>query len=264
MRNQPSENGIYRLNSFHEGIQLALQLKKKTIAFFDLDNTVIITVGFKPNQPKIRQSGYGSDIWFSAVLNTLDKKAEDFPKIYMMFLQEYFEIQRHAHQMTTEDSVTEGLKRLQENNIPIFGLTARSNSISEVTLQRLRDLSIQFTTPCHETIVLDIPKTTDHPEDAIFKHGVIFCNGRSKKTCLDAFVKTDIGASFFEKAEAVLFMDDKPGYCTELQSYLSEKGKHPIVVHYTHVEEKLPVASNDDMADDRAHLAEELHREFHF
>lgn len=252
-------NGVFHHSNFGDCIDETVAHNKKTMAFFDLDNTVIITAGYKPNQKEItRKSGYGSDIWFNDMCRKLDKNSPEYKKMCFLLLHEYFEIQRHAHHVTTEDNVAEKLNLLHDNNIPVFGLTARSNGISDVTLERLKALNIRLTVPSDIPVKIEAPAKPDSTDDAVFKQGVIFCSGRSKKLCLEAFVKTKIGAAFFEKAEIVLFVDDRRDYCEEVRDYLLAQGKQEIVVHYTHVEDVVPRATEAEIVEDRKQLSEKL------
>lgn len=256
-------DNIDQCNDFSACIQRILNSNKKVVAFFDLDNTLIITIGYKPNLPRKRYSGYGSDIWFAEMFKKLDKTAANYQQLYMLLLSEYFIIQQHAQVMTTEDCVAEWLAKLHEKNIPIFGLTARSESISNITLQRLHELGIHFSHTNSDSIRLDLP-AKDCCDNAIFKQGIIFCAGRSKRTCLDAFAKTTYGSAVFSNAEEIMFMDDKHSHCQDIQEYLREKKIASTIMHYTQVEDKLPVATNEEIAEDRMRLSQDLKMSFHF
>lgn len=254
---------IYQGNDFSSCIQRILNSNKKAVVFFDLDNTLIITIGYKPNLPHKRHSGYGSDHWFSEIFKQLNKNDANYSQRYMLLLSEYFIIQQHAQIMTTEDCVAKELAKLHEKNIPIFALTARSESISDVTLNRLQKLGIQFTHPNNDRIRLEVP-AKNGCDDAIFKQGIIFCASRSKRSCLDAFAKTTFGSVIFNNADEVIFMDDKHSHCQDVLEYLREKKVTATIMHYTQVKDKLPVATNEEIADDRMRLSQDLKMSFLF
>ncbi|OGT43764.1 MAG: hypothetical protein A3F13_08495 [Gammaproteobacteria bacterium RIFCSPHIGHO2_12_FULL_40_19] len=266
-RNMQSMNectaSIEQSVDFSLSVQQLLTLGKKSVAIFDIDNTLLITIGYRPNASRTRQSGYGSDIWFSAVFSQLDKTSPDFHTMYLLLLSEYFIIQQHAQHVTTEDCVPALLAQLKENNISVLGLTTRTSCISDITLQRLAELGIQFSHHDAETMTLPV-SIKDCSDDAIFKQGVIFCSGRSKKLCLDAFINTSLGLSLFQGVETVLFMDDKLSHCEEVSQYLRLRVPASRTVHYTHVEEDLPVADKAQIDEDRSRLSVELEREFRF
>ena len=81
------QDGIYQCTRFHDCIQLALHANKKIFAIFDIDNTLMVTVGYKPNQTLKRQSGYGSDIWFSHLSKQVMEDPDNAKSLFMSLLQ---------------------------------------------------------------------------------------------------------------------------------------------------------------------------------
>lgn len=208
---------------------------EKSAAIFDLDNTLIMGLGYKPRYPRMRISGYGSDHWFSAEEEKIKQRPIYSHERFMMLLAEYHAIQPYLQQTTTEDCVPEKLLELKKRNVPIFGLTARSFCLSETTNRVLNELGIEFT----------------NNEDT---NSIIFCDGESKSARLKNFLKTPFGHHSFFGVKRVLFMDDKLHHCKDVEGFFVKNNVESIVVHYTRVENKLPKASDEDIEKDRTQL----------
>lgn len=236
---------IQESTNFAHSVGSLLHSQKKTVAIFDLDNTVLLTQGYQPTAPSLVQ-GYGSDFWFSAMYKQLDSTSLDFKKLYMMLISEYCNVQHHAQHATPEPCVPDMLTRLKEANIPIIGLTARSSRLSSTTTESLKKLGIQFSGYGHPVAKLDIPAKLNE-DDVVYHHGKVYCSGRSKKECLHVFLKTDTGQQFFSGAKQVFFMDDSRVHCEDVYDCLTENKLEPVIVHYTYVDKHVPKANMETM-----------------
>jgi hypothetical protein len=221
-------------NNF-KSIAATFALQPKPILFCDLDNTLIMGLGYRPKNPQMRISGYGSDIWFSAQEKRIKESPNYSPELFMMLLAEYHAIVPHLTQTTTEACVPEQLSRLKAMGIPIFGLTARAPCLAEATHHELNKLGIEFSKG----------KTMD---------GIIFCDGQSKSKRMEDFSQTEFGRQAFFGKQSVLFVDDKESHCAAMKKFLHEKNMNGIIAHYTRVERLLPVASHEQIEQDRAQL----------
>lgn len=224
-------NAILQTNDFSSVIlQFSAASKiKKSVAFFDLDNTLIMGIGYKPKNATTRISGYGNDIWFSNQEKKIKQAVHYSHEQYMMLVAEYCAIQKHLHQTTTEDCVPEKLRELKKSGISIFGLTARSPRIAELTHQ----------------------------------NGITFCGGRSKKEGLKSFLKTPLGQHSLFGVQQVLFVDDKKSHCKEMKAFLDEMKVESLVANYTRVENLLPIATDDEIENDKAQLIKDHGLQLH-
>lgn len=91
----------------------------------------------------------------------------------------------------------------------------------------------------------------------IYYKGIIFCAGLPKDECLDAFLKTSVGAALFDGVKRVSFMDDQRKYCDSIYRHLKHNGFFPVVAHYTHAEENIPCASQSAIEKDMQKLAQD-------
>ncbi|MCX7120702.1 MAG: DUF2608 domain-containing protein [Gammaproteobacteria bacterium] len=252
-----TDHPISESTDFSASVRLIQGSDKKSVAIFDIDNTLLLTVGYKPALPVPRQSGYASDIWFTEIAKQLDSASPDYPKLFMMLVAEYSRAQHYVKHTTTEDCIIEELLSLKAAGIPILGITARSSRLAEITTRRLDELGIQFSGYNHQSADLDIEKKAGI-DNAVYHAGKIYCSGRSKKTCLNAFLKTDVGCEFFSGVTQALFIDDSLKHCEDMRQCLLELKVTPIVVHYTHVEKKLAVATQKEMQDEAEQLKKDI------
>lgn len=214
----------------------------------DIDETVKFSTGYKRFIGN-RQVGFGSSFWFAGVA----AKVSGNPAGFVALLRYYFATQKHLNQVRTEECVPDAIKMLQEKNIPVLGLTARSAPIADITIQKLEQLGIRFTSCSDEKIILDVPKKSNEL-DAIYYKGIIFCSGQPKDQCFEAFLKTPLGAKIFANVKRVSYTDDQRKYCDSMHACLQRHGFFPIVTHYTHVEEKIPRATESEILEDMRQL----------
>lgn len=227
-----SYSTIHTSTNFLKSIQLFLLAAQtaKAVAIKDIDETLMYKVGL------------GGSPWFKDV----ETQVSADPKRYAALLHYYFAIQPHLRQIPTEACVPHALKMLQEKNIPVIGLTARSEPIADITIQKLEKLSIRFTSHSDEKIILK--------NGAVYYKGAIFGGGRNKAECFDAFLETPVGTALFSDVKHVSFMDDQFKYCEGMHHKLRHHGFFPTVTHYTHVEEKIPRATDDEILEDMRQL----------
>lgn len=243
---------FFKTQSFND-VRAKIDLSKKTLAVFDIDDTLIVTAGYNPAQQPQRKCGYGSDIWFTQVYEQMNKHHPDYPKLYLMLMAEYLRIQQNAQHVTTEECVLEVLDFLHQNNIRTLGLSARSAKLAPATARCYENTGVRFSAHALEEAVV-IPSTDSHVDDTVFLHGTVHCSGRPKEVCLDAFRKLPQGAAVFEGVEQVLFIDDKEKYCQALFAYLQKEAFLPVVLHYTRVADLFEKASAAEVAEDKARL----------
>lgn len=218
-------------NDFKSIADAFAKQSKHSILFCDLDDTLILGLGYRPKNPAVRISGYGSDIWFSAQEKKIKQSPNYSPEQFMLLLAEYHAIVPHLTQTTTEECVPEQLSRLKTMGIPIFGLTARAPCLAEPTYRELSKLGIS-------SLMDDI----------------IFCDGQSKSKRMEHFSQTEFGRQAFFGKQSVLFVDDKESHCESVRKFLNEKKMSGMVAHYTRVKQLLPVATPEQIERDRAQL----------
>ena len=241
-------------SAFAQLLLATQQKNKKSVAIKDIDETLMIATGYDSVE---RQLALGSSAWFNGMVHQLPpREAADYHQRFFALLTYYFEIQPHVNYALTEPCVPAELNALKQNNIAVLGLTARSAPIAEITVQHLERQGIQFTHENDERIVLDVQKHAGGTSPIYYK-GIIFCAGLPKDECLDAFLKTPVGATLFANVKRVSFMDDQRKYCDSMHRHLRHKGFFPVVTHYTHAEENIPYASKAAIQEDMLKLAQD-------
>ncbi|OGT46697.1 MAG: hypothetical protein A3E82_01260 [Gammaproteobacteria bacterium RIFCSPHIGHO2_12_FULL_38_11] len=257
------QSSIHKSTDFLKSIRNLIQSGKKSLVILDIDDTLMLTLGYKKTLEK-RQSGYASDFWFRTIWQQLDLKSPEYEKLCMMLVAEYCTVQQHVNHTTTHDDILTALRELNSANIPFVGLTARSARLNVFTTQRLRELNILFSGYNDFPLTLKVDKKNVLDDNAVYAHGVIYCSGLSKKDCFMAFRETETGQNILKEAKQILFMDDGHRHCKDMLDGLSQLEVKPIIIHYTHVADNLPVATRAEMQADAHQLALDKQLTLHF
>lgn len=247
---------VHLTTDFSAFTQLLLTTKRqneKSVAIKDIDETLMIATGYDSTE---RQLALGSSSWFNGMVQQLPREAADYRQRFLTLLAYYFAIQAHVNYALTEPCVSDELNALKQNNIAVLGLTARSAPIAEITVQHLEKQGIQFTFDSDDRIVLDVQKHANAVSPIYYK-GIVFCAGLPKDECLEAFLKTSVGAALFDGVKRVSFMDDQRKYCDSIHRHLRHNGFFPVVAHYTHAEENIPCASQLAIEENMQKLAQD-------
>lgn len=252
---------IHSLPKFEYLLQHPLVDPKQSIAFIDLDNTAWVTTGIRlPTSDQSQyacrqQSGYGSELWFAAMVAHIQKQPTKlFHSLFSNLLIEYATAQRYAIQTPTQPAVPETLSALKKRGALIFGLTARRYCLAQSTDQHLSALGIYFscTTRSDHPIVLD--NTT------VVWRGVIYSGGApsGKGCCVNAFLDHPSIQQLTEERQHMMVVDDKRDHCASIQKALTQRGLFSRVFHFTHAEKHFPLADQNTLDTDRKKLLEFL------
>lgn len=228
--------GFFRYNStiiesidFQKSVEPLFNSSKKAATIFDIDNTLMLATSM---QSTVKKSGYGSDIWFSNMITQM-QHTPNFPALYMALVAHYCAIQAHLRYTLTEECVPNVLFELHKKKIPVIGLTARSSSIAKITISQLAALGIYFT-----------------------DNSVIFCSGGNKAECFEAASQTPVLKNLLSGLEDVSYIDDNKKHCKNMHTWLMRRNYNPLVTHYRYVEEKIPIASDEELKADAKKIEE--------
>ncbi len=212
---------------------------KKKVYASDLDNT--------DQQPELVWENLGSDQWFMKLMRiafelvpTKDTEA--------LVLAIYHAVQEHITTKPVEKETVDTIKNLQEQNIPVFGITARSKNIIEPTVKQLKNIGIEFDfKPNNED---HFGLTIDGIENAAyFSNGIIFCSGLSKGDCLKAF---------FEKIqwfpEHVVMIDDKAKHLYAVQKVVHNYGGEFDGLRYGYLDKEVAKFDQDEQLMQNANM----------
>lgn len=196
-----------------------------------------------------KQSGYGSDAWFSAEISKISKHSESwFLSEYKNIVARFREVQPYVRQYVTQNEVLDTSYQLHSMKINFFGLTIRG--YSPLVCEKLLSLGVHFTTLNH-----DIVSIGEHPKaqnkDIVFAHGIIFCDGAPKGDVFRLF--SDVARRkkwISSQISTVGFIDDSMKHCEDVHESILQHGWTPRIFHFSYVKNRIPIAASEEMKND--------------
>lgn len=203
---------------------------QKSLVLLDLDNTVFVTEGVLASDGKLLAS-LGGDAWFSHFFQTACKDPASGDALQKT-LALYKVLQSRAQFKLVEDETASVIQQmLDEPNVCVLGLTARSADLQPETSRALQSLGVTFS----QGQIYEV----DHYHDSKkikSKGGVIYCSGVDKGTVLEyvlsRILKPEVG-----DIEHVTFVDDSQKNCRSVELKLSQMMISHSVYHYPKVSE---------------------------
>ena len=181
-----------------------------SFCIFDLDDTI-----FEPYGP------LGSTPWSEWLIEHCMIFTNDKSKA--LRLSELLDdaIQQHIHMKPVEETTVIIIKTLQAIGIPAIGLTARSPSIQNLTINQLQAIDINFR---GETLSFTPKRDTN----TSFYQGVLFCGDENKGECLKLLSGLP---------RHLVFVDDRR---RNIEHVTQVCGKNHAIsgLHYTHLSNK--------------------------
>lgn len=183
----------------------------------DIDNTV-----FEGKQ------ALGHTEWFYDKAHMLMNEGMTLEEATRQCYPEWIEIQKVCPVKPVEAAFIPTLKRVQQDEIVIMGLTHRQPSLADSTIAQLSSLgwSFQPTAPVEKSFV--VPSSTP----TLYTRGVLFTGEYNKKG--------EIFISFLsmidQRPEKVIFIDDKINHVEDVEKVLIEQGIECIGIHYRAIE----------------------------
>jgi len=224
----------------------------QSVLFSDLDGVIQNAAGIKlPNgytskNIHCKQSGYGSDAWFSTQISKISlRSAKPSDNQYRAIVTQFAQVQPYVHQYLTHDLILETFHAFHNMQLSVFGLSMRG--YSEVVYQKLNQLGIHFSTP------IDFPIKIGEHEKAIdkaiyFSHGIIYCSGASKSDCLHLFLNVALREKWVSPpVDTIGFIDDNMQHCTDVYTAITKRHWHPCVFHYPYVKSNIPTVPQEEM-----------------
>lgn len=185
-----------------------------TIVLLDIDNTLL----YPP-------SHMGSDQWVSYQQTQNIQAGLDPHYALHAVLPLYFHLQHFMELQLVEDTIPFIIKKLQERGILVIGLTARSLSITQCTIDQLARNNIFLMCPFW-------PEIFENPLPLHYRYanGIIFCKGNNKGTVLQNFFR------HVEYAPSkVIFVDDKEYNLHAVSRVLPDSCQY-IGIRYAHLD----------------------------
>lgn len=209
-------HAIYQSNNIRDILKYCTY---NTWILFDLDNTVC-----EPIQD------LGSDQWFTSFFEYAATVTLDKAEAFSLVITVYDAVQQHVSHRAVEPGIVRLIYLLQEAGVPVLGLTARSNRITERTLQQLGEIGIDFSRYWGKA---HIDLSVEGKQTPVFHNGIIFCDGLDKGKCFKSF--SDY-IDFFPPA--VVMADDKEKHLHAVNKVVENAGGSFVGLRYGYLDEK--------------------------
>ncbi|VVC75492.1 hypothetical protein AQUSIP_07820 [Aquicella siphonis] len=245
MVSRHAQSDIHDIHQIHE---LLRECHINSLIGWDIDNTIY--------EPDPLFSDLGSDQWFASLLECarqlLDSKNDACQVSITLFREVHYLISVKP----VEPKTVKMIHLLQDVNLPTLAITARGTDILDLTMDQLNQIDIHFSKQWGDiSFELDIGEKNDPP---YFHHGVIFCNGHDKGTCLQAFAKQ--AARHYERSNLdpeikqyailtlrqlsrqkldVILVDDKEKNLHVVKALAKRNGWSYTGLRYAHLDEKV-------------------------
>lgn len=189
-------------------------VNSETLVIFDLDDTVFRA-----------PSMLGNDAWVTYQLNIKVKQGLTYDQATQEILPLYYIIQYFTQLELIDSKTTELFRDLQNKNIKVMALTARSMPLVDRTQQELERMGIFFskTAPYTHDLALGITHA------ARYSNGIIFGANNDKGKLLFQFLDT-VGY----QPKKIIFIDDKSSNVQILERVVESHGIAFVGVRYSH------------------------------
>lgn len=148
-------------------------------------------------------SGLGGDSYFK--LSCIYAGKNDSVQVLNLFLYEV--LQFYTKLIAVEKNTADIIKTLQKKyGIPMIGLTARGQLVSNPTISNLKALDIDFSR-CWK----HLPDIVKLNEGVIFSKGIVFCAGRDKGHCFEDLATYLKNEKLMENLPSEIHMIDDSG-----------------------------------------------------
>jgi len=190
-----------------------------TLIIYDIDNTLI-----EPQQT------LGSDQWFSHHFFELKKHLKNEEAALEKALSHWLAIQTLSTMKEVQEGTAQLIKKQQNENSLVMGLTTRNYAFSNCTFDQLRSLGI------------DLSKTAPNKKDHYFKKermvaalkGILFTSGTHKGDALFAYLDK---IKYYPKK--IVFINDKKSHLIPVEESCNERNIPFVGLRYGYVDEKV-------------------------
>lgn len=152
------------------------------VVVFDIDNTIL-----EPVQT------LGSDQWFEFLVKKYEGQGQDHAKAILSSQQDWNLVQQKTEVRLVETRTAKLIRKLQFRGITVIALTARPDSLSNVTARQLSSLGVH----------IEQYAGYSNPE-VVYANGIIFSAGKNKGVILRDFLER-----LNIQPQRLIFVDDK-------------------------------------------------------
>lgn len=173
-------------------------LSNEMLVVFDIDDTLLI-----PTQT------LGTDVWFRYRVEQHLKKNHSYKIAFEKALAEWEAIRHLTEVKIVETGSQKIIAKMQDQNIPIIGLTTQGLALATRTVQQLLSLEVDLSKTA--------PSKKDHyfinQQGVLFRHGILFTAGTNKGIALLTLCDLiDI------HPKKILFINDKESHLKEVEA----------------------------------------------
>jgi FMN phosphatase YigB (HAD superfamily) len=195
-------------------------LEEGTLFVFDLDNTLIETA-----------QHLGSDQWVSHQLDLLMKQGLTFDDALNQVIAQLVEVQNRSEVRLVDPIIPDLLSQMQNNRVPMVGLTKRDPQLSDRTLEQLSSLQIDF----GKNALIEEVLVFEGLQETTFKQGIIFAgHGIEKGPALIAYLNRLKIAP-----KKIVVIDDKMNHIQNIAKALEQLEMDFIGIRYGGADEKV-------------------------
>jgi hypothetical protein len=196
----------------------------ETLVIFDIDNTILESV----NQQ-------GSPQWVTALIKHAQDLGMNPEQAYTLIEPILHDVFMATEVKPVEPEIVSLIAQLQQQNIPVIGLTARSTRMVTATIKHLSSIALSLN---QTSLSLKNNLEIAHlpvPHEAHYHEGVLYCGGVNPKgRTLETLLKS---TSYMP--EKIIFVDDQLRYLTSVETVAAELKIPFIGIHYTRLDEKV-------------------------
>jgi len=196
----------------------------ETLVIFDIDNTILESINEQ-----------GSPQWVTALIKHAEEIGMNPEQAYTIIEPILLDVFMKTEVKPVEPEIVSLIAQLQQKNISVIGLTARSTLMVDPTVKHLASIAISL----HQTsLALENALEIAHlpaPHEAHYHEGVLYCGGVNPKgRTLETLLKS---TSYMP--EKIIFVDDQLRYLTSVETVAAELKIPFIGIHYTRLDEKV-------------------------
>lgn len=187
-------------------------IKPDTLVLLDIDDTLLIPV-----------QTLGSDVWFCHRLNEYKETLSPIEALDKT-IAEWEGIRQLTKVKIVEEGTEKIISDLQNNNIPVMGLTTQGLALATCTVHQLKTLDIDLTKTA--------PSKEDHyfinKHGNLYREGILFTSGTPKGPALLKLLES---MQYFPKR--IVFINDKATHLKDVEETAEANGYEFIGLRYS-------------------------------
>ncbi len=190
---------------------------KNTLVILDIDNTVL-----RPS------THLGSDEWFYAMVGKKEQQGMNHQDAIDHVLPTLIYLQDTITVVPVEPDTVPIINKIQNNNITVIALTARSLDLAHRTVQQIHSLGIDLSS----NLPHECPIQYGDGKPALYIDGIIFVGNHDKGEVLAHWL-----SQINYTPTKVIFIDDKLKNVTSVEKAMRAKHIPFIGIRYSHLDE---------------------------